>query len=486
MFAPYGFNPVPTTDGTPADQQTARPEPGETVGPQGTVTDYPGWFGWACANGGTAANPCGFPNYGNFYAGSYATYSFMLQHPIIRHARSQVFDPIIASDWGYEAKEGTPDEVIAFVRDQLEPLRVPILRDALRAVDYGWAGFEKVWDIVGGQYVLKRLKPLNVRTTQILGDKNGNFAGLRWNGKREDDLDVHKSWLFTYDSEFGDLYGRSRLENIRGTAWRDWLDAATDLYKLSQKLSGIMPVIYTPTGDVLVAGGVTRSWRDLGNEVLQKAKQGVGVHLYHMGALGAGGRIAAGQANFDQLMELIKVSAVRLDVIDFGDNAPAIAGILDRMRHDEELMFAGYLRSPRTGMESKHGSRADAQQHTDTADTNSENLSGDIGSSLNCNVVDDILALRYGDEAKGSVRIVPAKLSDENLAVDNKILDAIFNNADGLGTDYLTKIDIDAITERRGIPKLDDAPIVLEVEPQDDGSLAGGLEDTIQGDNAGQ
>jgi hypothetical protein len=193
----------------------------------------------------------------------------------------------------------------------------------------------------------------------------------------------------------------------------------------------------------------------------QAAKAGMAIHLTHMGAAGA----TAGMTNFEQILGLIKASAVRLDVIDFGTNSPAIAALLERMRHDEELMFAGYFQSPRTGMATQGGTKADAQQHTDTATVSAENLAAAIAGAVNRQIVDDILTLNFGPDAKGSVWVTPGKLTDANLAIDTMILKAVLDNTDGLGTDYLEQVDVDSITDRRGIPH--DSPIVLEAVESD-------------------
>lgn len=454
IFLPYNGN----GDATPADRQPPVPDVGERTGAQ-VPMGSPWAIGWGtpCPNGSNAANPCGFPNYGQLYLGSYETYRWMLQHPIVQHARAQVFDPIIASPWGYEAAKDFPEEQYDFVKAQLEAFRVEMLGDALRALDYGWAGFEKVWRIEGGRYVLDCLKPLRVDTTHILTDKSGGFAGLRYASKPEEWLNVHKCWLFTHDKEFGNLYGRSRLENLRATAWRDWLDAATDLMRLSEKISGIMPVVYTPPGSFRTPTGETIKWSENATAALQAARRGVGVHLTHLGAQNP----TAGAANFEQLLALIKASAVRLEVIDFGSNAPAIASLLDRMKQDEERMFAGYFQSPRTGMATVGGTKADAEQHTDTAIVNSENVASAIARSLNRNVVDDILTINFGPDAKGSVWVNPGKLTDANQATDNKVLDAILADPE-LRLQYLKQIDADAITDRRSIPKLDGQTINFE------------------------
>jgi len=450
------------TDGTPADEQLTRPQAGETTGPQTTV-QWPLGYGLPGANGGSCANPCGFPNYGRLYIGTYNTYDWMLEHPTIQHARSQVFDPIISSTPGYESLKGVSDKRKDFIKGQMDCIWQQV-GDILRALDYGWAPFEKIWRVTGGRYEIECLKPLNVEYTGIVTDPHGAFAGLAPNNtqSKADWLGVHKSFLYTYDAKFGNLYGRSRMENMRATAWRDWLDAATDLVKLSKKISGKLGLFSTPAGTFKLPGvngqpGVEVKWSDVAQAAANALNQdSTIVHVPHMGS----NSIVTGQQNFDQAVELMKVRAVSLEMVDFGSNAPAITGLMERMKANEERMFAGYFQSPRTGMATQGGTKADAQQHTDTATLNAENVAGGIARELSRQLIDDILVLNFGESARGSVWMTPAKLTDDNVATDMAIIEGVITNPDGLGTKFLTQVDLNPIADRRGISH--DQPIKLE------------------------
>ena len=79
---------------------------------------------------------------------------------------------------GRNAGPNVPDEWVNFAQQVLGPLRQSLIRDALRALEFGWAGFEKIWRIQNGRRVLARLKPLLWDCTEILVDEHGNPAGL--------------------------------------------------------------------------------------------------------------------------------------------------------------------------------------------------------------------------------------------------------------------------------------------------------------------
>lgn len=444
----------PTGEDTPRQQ----PQP---------VYDLATTCGLPWANAGTTLNPCGFPGYGLLYTGSFATYRFMLQHPRIRHARAQVFAPILSNDWGWQKRKDFPEEQYRYVLEMLAPQRLRVMGDALRALDYGRAGFELVWEPDAGR-LRAESKPLAVDSTKVVVDKaSGKFAGLRYGDKPDEWLKVadRKCWLFTYDGEAGDLNGRSRLENLRATAWRDWIDAASDLARLGAKASGTMGILYTPSGSFKDSNNNTYSWSDVAAEVLPAAKRGDMIHLRHFGP----STLAAGAQNMEQLLNLIKASAVRLEMVNFGDKGGEIASTLERMRHDEDLMFAGYLRSSRTGMQSEHGSRADAEQHTDTDTTDLELIDLWIADAFNRGVVDEVLAVNFGEKARGAVWVKPAKLRDVNRAVDLKVIDAILADPELRGL-YVEQLDVDAITMRQGLPKADgvDAVVIDALDGQDE------------------
>ena len=401
-----------------------------------------------------------------------------------------VFDPIISAQPSYETRKGVADERKEFVKEQMDNVWSNV-GDILRGLDYGWVGFEKVWRLEGSRYVLDHLKPLNVNFTGIVTDPHGAYAGLRpmrtlvgakGNDDALKDLGVHKSWIWTYDGKFGNLYGRSRLENMRATAWRDWLDAATDLVKLSRKISGKFFILYTPTGQYKGTDGNMKNWSDLAATVAMSLNNDASLlHVYHLGSA----NLTAGQQNFEQFVELMKTSAVRLELQDFGSNAPAISGLMERMKQNEEKMFAGYFQSPRTGMATVGGTKADAQQHTDTATINAENVAGSIARALSKGVIDDILTLNFGEGARGDVWMAPAKLTDDNVATDMALIDGALANTDGLGTSLLEQVDWDVIADRRGIAHKN--PIVLEAMETD--TMGGGenqdiLDATELGDNA--
>jgi hypothetical protein len=258
----------PVKRSSKAEQTAAQP-----TNPSRGPHSYPSWLNFSLlqtpgimsgnflyANGGfSMSNPMGFPGYGMYpYTGTPMVYRWMLQHPVVRLVRSIRIGEVVANSWEYEKSDDKDptikDEWLDLVRKTLEPIRVDLMNDFyVDGQDQGWKGGEPVWEYQDGYLWLRRVKPLVHEVTEVLEDDHGNFTGLRNNVKigSEDKVDLaapFKAWKYVYDKSNNRTYGRSWLENIRATAWLDWLDCAQQLQRLGAKISGIVTVIMSPAG----------------------------------------------------------------------------------------------------------------------------------------------------------------------------------------------------------------------------------------------
>ena len=117
----------------------------------------------------------------------------------------------MTSEWSWSADDDAPKEALETMQAMFDPLRLQILDDAVRAIDYGWAGFEKIFSMRKGLFCLDYLKPMLHELTSILITDGGEYAGLTNNGE---ELSAGKGFIFTYDGESGNLYGRGRVRNL--------------------------------------------------------------------------------------------------------------------------------------------------------------------------------------------------------------------------------------------------------------------------------
>jgi hypothetical protein len=428
--------------------------------------------------GGTSANPCGFPGWGGVYGSQYWTYDWMLQHPVIRHARGVVCAPIEAGSWVCESGDPArlpPDDpgtsaVIDYVQRVFDRLRPAFMPEALRCLDYGWAPFEPIWDVRDGYYTIDRLKPLAVERTWPLRDRHGNVIGLRNNGfgapdltgfaaapdesKDNPDLLVaeRKALVITYDGRAGDPFGRPRLESIRQTAWMMWLDCAQQINALSGKISGRQAFAIVPSG------GYTDPKTNTFRTHQQDAADGA--TAFAQGKTPIFTSLALNVSDPQLQAKLAAIPLIQFQTIDYGSETPAISGMLDRMRHAEELMFMGYLRSPRSGMEAQtSGSRADSESHTDSGMLDSQLVGNLIPGQLQ-RLVDDLCYLNWG-LPPGTVRIKQSPLVDDKKQTLNDLVKSM-----GFSPDFQRAlelcIDWDRTLDTLEIPRRADADQAMQ------------------------
>jgi len=433
-------------------RSSARPGPGEATGPQQPVSPIAALLGSPAqspAAGAIAAAGPSTPPSLSSRGPDVALYRQMSAHPTIALAISIVKSPIVAN--GYivqKIDESIPDEWRQTVARQMGPLIRPLKRDALRALEFGWTGFEKVWQEQSGQLSLSRLKPLlpDARFTEILIDANGSFAGLRAAGPDGASIDLPpaKSFHFSCDGEAGNLLGKSRHENIH-RRFVEWEQVAAKAHRYQTKVANIMTQIHYPDGTSKDASGADRPNYWIAQTLANSIADGKAVAVPNFFHSSADPRIAA---------ELAGKSAWIIDFKDPG-GADHAAGFIDYLRYLDSLMFRGWLRPERTGLEAEHGSRADAQTHTDTAELDCELIEGELFDNINRQITDDILRLNFGPEAVGTVKLVPTPLSDDKSQQSRDLLDKLLSTPQGL--EVAAKIiDLPELISQLGLPLLAD------------------------------
>jgi hypothetical protein len=378
--------------GVPATH-VPKPRAGE-ITPSQTRDPQPGGI-----PGSTAAALAGFlPS----APGTYATYRQISAHPTNALVRGIVAAPIVASTWRWKKRrDDVPDAWVEFAREVLAPLRQSLVRDCLKALEFGWAGFEKIWEIRDGRRVLARLKPLLWDCTDILLDEHGNPAGLLnrppSTGSGQADakpvmLTGAKYFLYSYDVEAGNPYGRSRHENIRH-AWSESEQIRQKLAQYLRKVSGIVVQLHYPEGTSRDTSGADRPNQWLGQQILDSVAAGKSV-MFPNGF--------ASTNDTRKAYELAGKSPWQLSTLEAqgADHAPGMKLVLE---YYDALIFRGWLRPERTGLESRFGSRADAETHTDTGALDCELVDRDIADAVTRDIVDELLVLNFGKGARGAV-----------------------------------------------------------------------------------
>ncbi len=381
---------------------------------------------------------------------TFATYRRMSRFPTIALAHLLVTGPIIAGAWQIEARDDAPEDAVDLIRCQFEAARSLIMRDALRSLIFGFYPFEKVWEhrVVNGvqRRVIKKFKPLLPELTEVLTLTNGTFAGLKNYPSRGQtvELSPDESWLFTNDGEGGNLLGSPRIENCR-KAWSRWHEIDDRSGQLITKVAAIIPQVHYPKGMSKDANGDIVNNSVAAKRILDSLRTANGISIEN------------GYANADDprvQMELAGKSAWMISFLESAGASTNMGAMSDKQRYYDSLMLRGYFIPERAATEGQFGTKAEAEAHGNIRIVDCELLAGEVDRHINWYAVDDVLAMNYGEEARGSVWVKTAPIDDGRIAVFEKVLDAILNNPGSL-EELLVQADMDSVLDALKIPKGD-------------------------------
>ncbi len=421
------------------------------VAPNDPTISLPGSAAMAAASAAFVARPAtgggfataGVPGFAAAEPGTFDVYRRISAHPTVALVMRMVTAPIVANTWDWVARPGTPAAWVDFVRDALSPLRTAALSDGLSALAMGFAPFEKVWASDGrGRVTVERLKPLSADGTTILVDDGGNVRGLRNQvpGQPPRDLLGSKAFLFTYDGTCGNPYGRSRHENVR-VVWGQALQTAERLAQYQKKVAGVIAQLHYPEGTSRDAAGVERGNDQVAQQILEAVSMGRSVRFPNLFASVDDPAAAADLAGKSQWV---------LSQFDLGGTDYS-GGLLNSLAYYDKLLFRGWLRPERVGLESQHGSRADAQQHTDSGVLDSELVDASFAAAFNAGVVDDVLAANFGPAARGAVRADPSPIADAKQQAAQAVLAALLANA-ATAPAVAARVDVGAVLQDLDLP----------------------------------
>ena len=440
MLGGYGFagaaSPLKLMNGT-----TLLPQTAALLGSGATENKSP----YDSHHNGMSAGPI-FPGLGGGlfggqrYPGTYATYRVMCAHPTIALLRLSVMAPIMAAAWSYEEKGGKPapkgaKELIERTFDKLRPT---LLMNCLRALDYGFQAFENVWgEDREGYYIPAMVRGLLPDLTELLVDKQGQLQGVQNSGVT---ITGPQFFVYTYDREGDNWYGRSRLENCR-RQWANWLRDDDNLVKAGNKVGGILPKIGFPADAAAVENKADTNYSKAQTLAIG-LMNGQPVVMQNLTAsmletIGNGHHELAGKSLWS------------IDLLDMGNMGPQQAALVETLRYRDSLLCRGYLRSERSVIEAQTaGSRADAEAHTASiSDTDCDMLHQDIVTAINETLVRETLRQNFGDEYADCVEIKPKQIVDESRIADQKILDAMLTNQVSFA-ELADRFDWDAFCQR--------------------------------------
>ncbi|KKK79783.1 hypothetical protein LCGC14_2830030, partial [marine sediment metagenome] len=178
---------------------------------------------------------------------TFTTFRKIRANPTVTMARVASLAPIKRAPVAVIGTDDAKDEWVDFIKDNLLPAWPMLCRESLRAIEYGFQSFEKVFDqLPDGSLVIRKFKPLLPDKTRVIMDRqNGQFLGVK---NQSIDVPASNVFLYPHDMEAGNFYGRSRYENVRKSWWR-WDQTADRLGMYGKKVSGATPIIHYPEGE---------------------------------------------------------------------------------------------------------------------------------------------------------------------------------------------------------------------------------------------
>jgi hypothetical protein len=273
-------------------------------------------------------------------------------------------------------------------------------------------------------------------------DSGGNFRGLRNQPTGDSPRDIlgSKAFVYTYDGEYGNFYGRSRHENIR-QVWCQAMQTAQRMAQYQKKVAGVIAQLHYPEGTSRDAAGVERSNDWIAQQILEAVSMGRSVRFPNLFASIEDPTTAADLAGKSQWV---------LSQFDLGgtDYSP---GLLNALAYYDKLLFRGWLRPERVGLDTQHGSRADSQQHSDNSIQDSQLIDDDFAAAFNSGVVDDLLVLNFGATARGSVFVDPSPISDVKTDTISAVLTELLRN-NQTAPGVAGQIDVAGILEDLDVP----------------------------------
>jgi len=206
------------------------------------------------------------------------TYDRMRFDPQLHAGLQAIKLPILQLTWDVESPN---TEVREFVKKTIAPLWKGLIRSTLTALDFGYSGHEKVWQIenkevaeptMGGKIdspalTYRKIKSLHPCTLTLNIDPKGNFKGMTqypyragFDGHGQDYgrvyshrntrpvvIPLEKTYLFTHAFEFGNWYGHSRLKPAYATWFEYWVVSGL-LERYLERYGAPTKIATAPTG----------------------------------------------------------------------------------------------------------------------------------------------------------------------------------------------------------------------------------------------
>ena len=374
------------------------------------------------------------------YTQNYRRIRELRRDPTIYLVRKLCMAPIIAADWAIGSDDQAPEGARELIESAMIPQRSHIMRTALSGmIDFGWQPYEKVFKRTeDGAIIISKLKPLLQDYTDPLVDpKTGDLLGL-YNciNNVEVRLNIAEIMLFSLDVEGTDWRGSAIMDNV-DKAQRDWEAVNRVASRYDRKIAGAHWMVYYPDGMSEYNGTLTAHWiiaqnllRDLegsGSTAIPRSVADITAELNGKG---------------DEVGWKIEIlSAYPTSGVAF----------IDRMKYIDVLKVRAFGMPERAMTEGQFGTKAEAGEHIDLANTSAQNQLDLMVQEINAHMINQMLRLNYGEETEDTVWIEASPIKDEAIAYLRDIYKQLITNPDGFAFEA-ANVDFDTLRNRVDIP----------------------------------
>lgn len=370
-------------------------------------------------------------------------YRKMRANPNIALARMAATLPIRSAEWSFEAQDEQATRERDFIDTALSPLMPNLIDQTLRALEFGFQAFEKVFTVqqIDGseRLVYDKLKPLLPEMTEVRQDKEtGQFRGVK---QDKVELPPEKVFWYAHDQEGQNFFGRSRHENVK-RIWSAWESVFDRMGAYSQLAAGPVPMIHYPLGESEDEHGDTEDNFEIAQAILQNLGNRRGVTMPDQLADYAQQLLAEG-------IDPSKLRAWKIDYLESrNQHGDEFTGMLSWL---STQLLRGWLVPERVATEGEHGTKAEAAVHVDLLFGEADALMSDIARCFNWWIIDPLLAFNFGEEAKGTVTWEPAPLVDRRAQMIRDILTGVFGDARNVDV-LMDTLDVQSMLDQAGLP----------------------------------
>lgn len=450
-YGGYGF-PIGTTAIAPqvSEDKKAVVKP-EIPRPMANLSTMGGWGSWGIGGGS-------FGGYDKAPPLSPMLLWQMRSYEVIRLAWAITVRPILASPrtieiwpkWKDDAKtkeiaEAATQWVLPAVEAGMEP--------GFECLQLGWWIQEIVWDRSEGVTYPSLLRTILPWEAQIYRDDYRQFSGFQIGTEFRD---ARYALLTVHNAHIDPIFGEARNNWCRQSWWRA-VQSEENADKTERKAAGKQMLIQSPQG-----------WQPVGpngQPIPKGAYQQILANAAVTNDAISVDSMYFSQDSIEKDPKLAEVPVVKIDQLDWGDIAPAIAAHCQRMDGLNNKIMMAWMRPTREAMEGQNGTKAEAGTHGQIGVTDSEQVAATQLKQMDAQLLNRFIATNYGPEYVGRLYAKQQPLSDPQQQFLQDIYKAIVSNKTPDPT-MMAQIDPRALADRVEIPILAEEEVAEKVAQQ--------------------